>query len=98
MWRTRSIFVSSSFADMQAERDHLRNFVFPELEERLAGRRWQCADFHPPRGSWIVSDRCRIVARLSVVKPNQRSAGVFPPSNVRCRATSMDNPYGVGPP
>jgi hypothetical protein len=26
---------------MQAERDHLRNFVFPELEERLAGRRWQ---------------------------------------------------------
>jgi hypothetical protein len=24
---------------MQAERDHLRNFVFPELEERLRGRR-----------------------------------------------------------
>jgi Domain of unknown function (DUF4062)/AAA ATPase domain len=40
MWRTRSIFVSSTFQDMQAERDHLRNFVFPELEERLSARRW----------------------------------------------------------
>jgi ankyrin repeat protein len=40
MWRTRSIFVSSTFQDMQAERDHLRNFIFPELEERLSARRW----------------------------------------------------------
>jgi tetratricopeptide (TPR) repeat protein len=39
MWRERSIFISSTFADMQAERDHLRNFVFPELEERLRQRR-----------------------------------------------------------
>jgi tetratricopeptide (TPR) repeat protein len=35
MWRTRPIFVSSTFQDMQAERDHLRTYVFPELEERL---------------------------------------------------------------
>ena len=35
MWRTRSVFVSSTFQDMQAERDHLRTYVFPELEERL---------------------------------------------------------------
>lgn len=35
MWRTQPIFVSSTFQDMQAERDHLRTYVFPELEERL---------------------------------------------------------------
>jgi tetratricopeptide (TPR) repeat protein len=39
MWRSRPIFISSTFADMQAERDYLRSRVFPELEERLAGRR-----------------------------------------------------------
>lgn len=35
MWRTRPVFVSSTFQDMQGERDHLRTHVFPELEERL---------------------------------------------------------------
>ncbi len=39
MWHSRSIFISSTFADMQAERDHLRTHVFPELEERLRQRR-----------------------------------------------------------
>ncbi|MEQ1491393.1 MAG: DUF4062 domain-containing protein, partial [Terricaulis sp.] len=38
MWACRPIFVSSTFQDMQAERDHLRAFVFPALEERLAER------------------------------------------------------------
>ncbi len=36
VWGTRPVFVCSTFADMQAERDHLRNVVFPELAERLA--------------------------------------------------------------
>lgn len=35
MWRARPVFISSTFLDMQAERDHLRSYVFPELEERL---------------------------------------------------------------
>jgi tetratricopeptide (TPR) repeat protein len=39
MWRTRPVFISSTFVDMQAERDHLRTRVFPELEERLRARR-----------------------------------------------------------
>src|SRR5829696_7722081 len=39
IWRARPIFVSSTFQDMQAERDHLRTHVFPELEERLRARR-----------------------------------------------------------
>ena len=39
MWRPRPVFISSTFTDMQAERDHLRTHVFPELEERLRKRR-----------------------------------------------------------
>ena len=39
MWRARPVFISSTFLDMQAERDHLRAYVFPELEERLHARR-----------------------------------------------------------
>ncbi len=38
-WQSRPVFVSSTFADMQAERDHLRTRVFPALEERLNTRR-----------------------------------------------------------
>jgi tetratricopeptide (TPR) repeat protein len=33
------LFVSSTFDDMHAERDHLQQFVFPELEEALRQRR-----------------------------------------------------------
>ena len=39
MWRARPVFISSTFVDMQAERDYLRTRVFPELEERLRARR-----------------------------------------------------------
>ena len=38
-WRTFSIFISSTFADMQAERDHLKNVVFPRVEEELQQHR-----------------------------------------------------------
>ena len=38
-WRTLSIFISITFADMQAERDHLKNVVFPLVEEELQKRR-----------------------------------------------------------
>jgi len=34
-WRTFPIFISSTFADMQAERDHLKNIVFQRVEEEL---------------------------------------------------------------
>ena len=39
MWASRPVFISSTFLDMHAERDHLRRFVFPALEERLRARR-----------------------------------------------------------
>lgn len=35
VWSSRPLFISSTFIDFNAERDHLRNVVFPELEERL---------------------------------------------------------------
>jgi hypothetical protein len=38
-WRSRPVFISSTFRDMHAERDHLRNHVFPALEDRLRERR-----------------------------------------------------------
>jgi tetratricopeptide (TPR) repeat protein len=39
VWKSRPIFVTSTFQDMQAERDHLFLHVFPALEEWLATRR-----------------------------------------------------------
>ncbi|MDE3088287.1 MAG: DUF4062 domain-containing protein [Chloroflexota bacterium] len=30
-WKTVRVFISSTFRDMQAERDHLVKVVFPEL-------------------------------------------------------------------
>jgi WD40 repeat protein len=33
-WQTVRVFISSTFRDMHAERDHLIRFVFPELKER----------------------------------------------------------------
>jgi len=38
MWQPRPLFVSSTFLDMQAERDYLRDRVFPEIEELLRRR------------------------------------------------------------
>ena len=44
VWRTVRIFISSTFRDMHAERDHLVRFVFPELRERCAKRRLHLVD------------------------------------------------------
>lgn len=38
-WKARPVFITSTFKDMQEERDFLRNVVFPDLEERLRARR-----------------------------------------------------------
>ena len=34
-WKTVRVFISSTFRDMHAERDHLVTVVFPELRERV---------------------------------------------------------------
>ena len=38
-WRTIKIFLSSTFKDMHAERDHLLRVVFPELKARCRQKR-----------------------------------------------------------
>jgi hypothetical protein len=38
IWRTRPLFITSTFRDMHAERDYLHHHVFPVLEERLRAR------------------------------------------------------------
>jgi len=43
-WRTVRVFISSTFRDMHAERDHLVRFVFPELRDRCAKRRLHLVD------------------------------------------------------
>ena len=43
-WTTVRVFVSSTFRDMSAERDHLVRFVFPRLREALLPRRIHLVD------------------------------------------------------
>jgi hypothetical protein len=38
IWRPRPVFLTSTFQDFHAERDHLRRVVFSALEERLRAR------------------------------------------------------------
>src|SRR6516225_1900496 len=50
-WRCCALFVSSTFRDFQAERDHLQRVVFPELAEQLAAARYH---FEPVDLRWGV--------------------------------------------
>ena len=43
-WKTVRIFISSTFRDMHAERDHLVKVVFPELRERMTQQRLHLVD------------------------------------------------------
>jgi tetratricopeptide (TPR) repeat protein len=43
-WRTVRVFISSTFRDMHAERDHLVKVVFPALRERLLPYRVELLD------------------------------------------------------
>ncbi len=43
-WKTIRVFISSTFRDMHAERDHLVRFVFPELHDRCARHRLHLVD------------------------------------------------------
>jgi tetratricopeptide (TPR) repeat protein len=43
-WRTARVFISSTFLDMQAERDHLVRDVMPRLRERLERHRIHLID------------------------------------------------------
>jgi hypothetical protein len=43
-WKTVRVFISSTFRDMQAERDHLVRFVFAKLRQELLQRRIHLVD------------------------------------------------------
>lgn len=43
-WKEIRVFISSTFKDMQAERDHLVRFVFPRVREKLLARRLRLVD------------------------------------------------------
>jgi nephrocystin-3 len=43
-WKTIRVFISSTFKDMQAERDHLVRYVFPKLREELLTYRIHLVD------------------------------------------------------
>ena len=68
MWQLRPVFISSTFADMQAERDYLRTRVFPELEERLRGRRHSLEWVDLRVGVAMASERDEHVRELHVLK------------------------------
>ena len=48
-WEAVHVFISSTFNDMHAERDHLVKVVFPELRERLVKHRIHLVDIKARR-------------------------------------------------
>ncbi len=68
MWSARPIFISSTFLDIQAERDHLRTRVFPELEERLRARRHHLEWVDLRVGVATASQRDEHLRELHVLK------------------------------
>lgn len=61
-WEIVRVFISSTFRDMQAERDHLVRFVFPRLREELLPRRLHLVDVDLRWGitsEQDVSELCR---------------------------------------
>src|SRR5271168_1607136 len=68
MWQSRPVFISSTFVDMQAERDYLRTRVFPELEERLRARQHNLEWVDLRVGVATASQRDEHVRELYVLK------------------------------
>ena len=56
-WKTVRVFISSTFRDMHAERDHLVTVGFPELRERVEqlGLKFFDADLHNLGSSCLCS-------------------------------------------
>ena len=68
LWRPRPVFLTSTFRDMQAERDHLRDHVFPVLEERLRERREYLEPIDLRQGVETLSEADTQVRELEVLK------------------------------
>jgi hypothetical protein len=64
-WKTARVFISSTFRDMQAERDHLVRFVFPQLRARLRARRIDVIDVDLRWG--VTSDEDAVAACRKII-------------------------------
>ncbi|MBL8830508.1 MAG: DUF4062 domain-containing protein [Planctomycetaceae bacterium] len=68
VWKARPVFVSSTFKDMQAERDHLRQHVFPRLEEQLRQRRVHLEPIDLRQGVETADESSEAARELLVLK------------------------------
>ena len=62
-WKTIRLFISSTFRDMHAERDHLVRVVFPELKEKCRKHRVNLVDVDL---RWGVSEEMPRMERPSI--------------------------------
>ena len=67
-WAAQAVFISSTFSDMQAERDWLRTQVFPRLEEALRPRRQRLEPIDLRLGVDLVSLATEEERELRVLK------------------------------
>ncbi len=51
-WQSMAVFVSSTFEDLVAERDHLARYVFPRLRKELLNRNIHFMDYDP---RWAIA-------------------------------------------
>lgn len=68
VWRPRPVFITSTFRDMHAERDYLRNFVFPVVDERLRERREYLEAIDLRQGVEISTEAEEQARELQVLK------------------------------
>jgi hypothetical protein len=64
-WKTLRVFISSTFKDMHAERDHLVRFVFPKLREVLVKHRIHLIDVDLRWG--VTSEQDSVAACREVI-------------------------------
>jgi hypothetical protein len=66
-WRVQPVFVSSTFRDIQAERDHLQHVVFPAVEERLRERRLHVEPVDLRVGLWSNENEAAGESRILTI-------------------------------
>ena len=79
-WQFVTVFVSSTFRDMHAERDWLQHRVFPELAERLRARRCHLAPIDLRLGvkaATVEDEQAHELTVLQVCLDEIRSASLF---------------------
>jgi len=74
-WKTVRVFISSTFRDMQAERDLLVRFVFPRLREELLLRRIHFVDVDLRWG--VINEQNALEVCRKIVDECQRRRWIF---------------------